>query len=57
MTVGELEHGRGTPMSSIEMTEWRAYYGVKAAEAKLNAAGVGPSSGGGNDMPPVMGPE
>lgn len=32
MTVGELERGRGTPMSSAEFQEWRVYYQIKKSE-------------------------
>lgn len=50
MTVGELTHGRGTHMSSHEISEWRAYYSIKAAEyAQQN-----PGGGGGQNGPDVM---
>lgn len=32
MTVGELEHGRGTPMSSTELSEWKAYFQIVKSE-------------------------
>lgn len=34
MTVGELEHGRGTPMSSSELVEWKAFWKIKNDEWK-----------------------
>lgn len=35
MTVGELMHGRGTPMSAHELAVcWPAFYAVKAREEK-----------------------
>jgi hypothetical protein len=38
MTVGELMHGRGTPMSAHELAVvWPSFYQVKAREAKREA--------------------
>jgi hypothetical protein len=34
MTVGEIQHGRGTPMSSEELQEWRVFFKIEAAEEK-----------------------
>lgn len=35
MTVGELEHGRGTPMSSREFVEWGVYWKFRSAEQDM----------------------
>ena len=38
MTVGELTHGRGTPMSAHELSVgWPTFFSVKAREAKREA--------------------
>jgi hypothetical protein len=38
MTVAELTHGRGTPMSAHELTVvWPAYFRYRAREAKREA--------------------
>lgn len=38
MTVGELEHGRGTPMTSSELTEWFQLYSIENSEREERLA-------------------
>lgn len=40
MTVGELEHGRGTPMSSNEFTEWKLLYSIEASEREEHSGDI-----------------
>lgn len=51
MTVGELEHGRGQPLSSYEFSEWKAFFAIENDLNKPKSSGGG---GGSQDFP---GPE